>query len=243
MPSTSSSTFRKDIAQMKPAMAIAEGQFSDVGSYNIKVEKKEGENGNHLKGVTIHKKAGPFEGSRNVIKARTGELVSNEKSNILKLVLNDGYYYEDLVPKKLRNAKNTIRQKFVQKIHHQPGSGQTQQRRFGRFSINNTNTMLNINELRYTLDSLNKSYKRMSFRFQTTFTCARYQCFYAQRSYERKLIPEQTFAQQFHTGRTIHDTQSSFGKYREFYLCHRRNQIGDGLQTKNHQQPLDCTLR
>ena len=48
---------------------FAEGQFSDVGSYNIKVEKKEGENGNHLKGVTIHKKAGPFEGSRNVIKA------------------------------------------------------------------------------------------------------------------------------------------------------------------------------
>ena len=32
--------FRKDIAQMKPAMAIAEGQFSDVGTYNIKVDKK-----------------------------------------------------------------------------------------------------------------------------------------------------------------------------------------------------------
>ena len=32
--------FRKDIAQVKPAMAIAEGQFSDVGFYNIKVDKK-----------------------------------------------------------------------------------------------------------------------------------------------------------------------------------------------------------
>ena len=52
--------FRKDIAQMKPAMAIAEGQFSDVGAYNIKVDKKSGENGNFLTGVTIHKKTNYF---------------------------------------------------------------------------------------------------------------------------------------------------------------------------------------
>jgi len=49
--------FRKSIAQMKPAMAIAEGQFSDVGAYNIKVEKKSGYNGNFLTGVTIHKRS------------------------------------------------------------------------------------------------------------------------------------------------------------------------------------------
>lgn len=153
--------FRKDIAQMKPAMAIAEGQFSDVGSYNIKVEKKEGENGNHLKGVTIHKKAGPFEGSRNVIKARTGELVSNEKSNILKLVLNDGYYYEDLVPKKFEErkklpfAKSSFKKYIINlDLAKLNNAGSVD------FSINNTNTMLNINELRYTLDSLNKSYKK-----------------------------------------------------------------------------------
>ena len=48
--------FRKDIAQRTPAMAIAEGQFSNVGNYNIKVEKKSGENENILTGVTIHKK-------------------------------------------------------------------------------------------------------------------------------------------------------------------------------------------
>lgn len=153
--------FRKDIAQMKPAMAIAEGQFSDVGSYNIKVEKKEGENGNHLKGVTIHKKAGPFEGSRNVIKARTGELVGNDKSNILKLILNDGYYYEDIVPKKFEERKNlpfakSAFKKYIINLDlaklNNAGSVD--------FSINNTNTMLNINELRYTLDSLNKSYHK-----------------------------------------------------------------------------------
>ena len=48
--------FRKNIAQVKPALAIAEGQFSDVGFYNIKVNKKSGENGNTLTGITIHKR-------------------------------------------------------------------------------------------------------------------------------------------------------------------------------------------
>jgi lipopolysaccharide export system permease protein len=35
-------------------MAIAEGQF-DVGDYNIKVNKKSGNNGSVLTGITIHK--------------------------------------------------------------------------------------------------------------------------------------------------------------------------------------------
>src|SRR5690606_3806818 len=48
-------TFRTDIAQRQPAMAIAEGQFSEVGDYTIKVDKKSGEDGKHLSGVTIHK--------------------------------------------------------------------------------------------------------------------------------------------------------------------------------------------
>jgi len=153
--------FRKDIAQMKPAMAIAEGQFSDVGSYNIKVDKKSGENGNFLTGVTIHKKSAMFEGSKNVIKAKTGELISNEQSNILKLILNDGYYYEDITPKKYeeRNklpfAKSSFKKYIINLDLAKLNSSGTVD-----FSINNTNTMLNVNELRYTLDSLNKSFRK-----------------------------------------------------------------------------------
>jgi lipopolysaccharide export system permease protein len=37
-------------------MAITEGQFSDVGFYNIKVNKKSGNNGNILTGITMTKK-------------------------------------------------------------------------------------------------------------------------------------------------------------------------------------------
>lgn len=153
--------FRKDIAQMKPAMAIAEGQFSDVGTYNIKVDKKSGENGNFLTGVTIHKKTTNFDGSKNVIKAKTGELISNDKSNILKLILNDGYYYEDIVPKKYeeRNklpfAKSSFKKYIINlDLSKLNTTGEED------YDISNTNTMLNINELRYTLDSLTKSHKK-----------------------------------------------------------------------------------
>lgn len=153
--------FRKDIAQMKPAMAIAEGQFSDVGMYNIKVNKKSGENGNILTGITIHKKSNQFDGTKNVIKAKDGELLSNEKSSILKLVLNNGYYYEDINPKKYEEkkklpfAKSSFKQYIINldlsKLNNTEGAD---------YEISNTNTMLNVNELRYTLDSLNKSYRK-----------------------------------------------------------------------------------
>lgn len=153
--------FRKDIAQMKPAMAIAEGQFSDVGSYNIKVDKKSGENGNFLTGVTIHKKINSYDGSKNVIKSKTGELISNEKSNILKLVLKDGYYYEDIIPKKYEDrkklpfAKSSFKKYIINiDLSKLNSNGEDD------YKITNTNTMLNINELRYTLDSLNKNYRK-----------------------------------------------------------------------------------
>ena len=84
--------FRRDIAQKSPAMAIAEGRFSDIGTYNIKVDKKSGEQGNHLTGVTIHKKASDGTGTSTVIKSAEGDLVSNEASNILQLVLKNGHY-------------------------------------------------------------------------------------------------------------------------------------------------------
>ncbi len=153
--------FRKDIAQMKPAMAIAEGQFSDVGLYNIKVNKKSGENGNFLHGITIHKKANLYDGTKNVIKAKDGELISNENSNVLKLVLNDGYYYEDVTPKKYEEkkkmpfAKSSFKKYIINLDLSKLNASEDPD-----YEISNTNTMLNVNELRYTLDSLNRNYKK-----------------------------------------------------------------------------------
>lgn len=153
--------FRKDIAQMKPAMVIAEGQFSDVGNYNIKVDKKSGENGNFLTGVTIHRKSVNFDGSKNVIKSKTGELISNEKSNVLKLVLNDGYFYEDIIPKNYSERKNLpFAKSAFKKYTINLDLSQLNKSGDQDYKISNTNTMLNLNELKYTIDSLNKNYKK-----------------------------------------------------------------------------------
>jgi len=151
--------FRKNIAQVKPAMAIAEGQFSDVGNYNIKVEKKSGENGNLLKGVTIHKKSLGGNSSNAVIKAKNGELLSSEDSNILQLVLFEGHQYEDIVPKKYEDRKKlpfakTSFKKYIMNLD----LSQLNKVDVDDEKVANTNTMLNINELRYTLDSLSTNY-------------------------------------------------------------------------------------
>ncbi|WP_339919574.1 LptF/LptG family permease [uncultured Flavobacterium sp.] len=152
--------FRKNIAQVKPAMAIAEGQFSDVGDYNIKVNKKSGDNGNILTGITIHKKSSIGDGSKTVIKAKDGKLVSSEKSSILQLVLNNGNYYEDLVPKKYEDrAKLPFAKSAFKKYTLNIDLSQLNKVDVDENNIANTNTMLTINELSYTLDSLHKNLK------------------------------------------------------------------------------------
>lgn len=153
--------FRRNIAQVKPALAIAEGQFSQVGSYNIKVDKKSGENGKYLKGITIHQLSDLGAGSNTVIKAKNGELISSENSNILKLVLKDGNYYQDIIPKKFEErskvpfAKSEFK-KYVINID----LSKLNSANLDEAQITNTNTMLTISELKFTLDSLQKNYNK-----------------------------------------------------------------------------------
>lgn len=152
--------FRTNIAQVKPALAIAEGQFSDVGVYNIKVNKKSGNNGNTLTGITIHKKALNGEGGKTVIKAKNGELISSEKSSTLQLVLNDGYYYEDIIPKKYEDrAKLPFAKSSFKKYIINIDLSKLNAVDVNDASITNTNNMLNVSELNYTLDSLHKNMK------------------------------------------------------------------------------------
>jgi lipopolysaccharide export system permease protein len=153
--------FRRNIAQVKPAMAIAEGQFSQVGNYNIKVEKKSGDNGRYLSGITIHKLSNTSAGSNTVIKAKKGELISNENSNILKLVLKDGNYYEDIIPKKFeeRNKVPFAKSEFKTYVINIDLS-KLNSANLDEEQITNTNTMLTVGELKFTLDSLQKNYNK-----------------------------------------------------------------------------------
>nr|WP_276391915.1 LptF/LptG family permease [Eudoraea chungangensis] len=96
---------RRNIAKVKPAAVIVEGVFSDFEGLNIKVEQKFGENDKYLRDVIIHQKD-RLEKNTTVIKANTGELVSSEGSDIIQLVLKEGHYYEEIIPKSGSNKGN-----------------------------------------------------------------------------------------------------------------------------------------
>jgi lipopolysaccharide export system permease protein len=89
---------RRNIATMKPAAVIVEGVFSDFEGRNIKVSRKYGENDRFLEDVIIHMKS-QLQRNTTVIRARKGELVSGQGSDIIQLKLMDGHYYEELIPK------------------------------------------------------------------------------------------------------------------------------------------------
>ena len=96
---------RRNIAKVKPAAVIEEGVFSDFEGMNIKVDNKYGENDKYLNNVIIHKKSN-LQKNNTVIKANSGELISSEASDIIQLVLSDGYYYEELVPNAAEERKH-----------------------------------------------------------------------------------------------------------------------------------------
>ena len=95
---------RRNIAQVKPSAAIVEGIFTDIENTDmtIKVGQKYGNNDRLLKDVLIHQKS---ENQQNtvVISATSGEFISNQNSNLLELVLYDGYYYEEILPSKAKD--------------------------------------------------------------------------------------------------------------------------------------------
>ena len=100
-------------------------------------------------------------GSNTVIKAKSGELISSESSNILKLVLKDGNYYEDIIPKKFeeRNKVPFAKSEFKKYVINIDLS-KLNSANLDEAQITNTNTMLTVGELSFTIDSLEKNYKK-----------------------------------------------------------------------------------
>lgn len=153
---------RKSILQTKPAMAIGEGQFNKIGlTTTIKVDKKTGENGEFLEGITMHMKKGEFGPITTVIKAKNGVLKSDETTNLLQLDLLEGNYYEDIQPQKMEEreklpfAKSSFK-KYTINIDLAKLNGTSEE---GGEIINAYN-MLNMSELKYTIDSLQLNYNK-----------------------------------------------------------------------------------
>ncbi|WP_407556717.1 LptF/LptG family permease [Winogradskyella sp. 4-2091] len=147
---------RKNIAKVKPALAIAEGQFNEIGNINIKVDKKSGDRGQFLDGVLIHKKSNKRKsGNFIVIIAEKGELKSSPDSNILQLELINGNYYEEVLN---NNRSNTTDQPHVKSyfdnyifnvdLENLNPDDLDEKSQSDRYN------MLDVSQLNYTIDSL-----------------------------------------------------------------------------------------
>lgn len=151
---------RKNIAQVKPSMAIVEGAFNDLGNINIKVSKKSGANGRNLEDVIIHKKSVRRTGNYTVIKADRGFLESGVNSNVLSLILYDGNYYDEL-PTKTYQQKlkapfvKSAFEKYVLNIDLSDFNNvDLEDESFRHYK------MLNISELKIQLDSFSTDYNK-----------------------------------------------------------------------------------
>jgi len=84
-----------NIASSRPALNFTPGQFIDsVPGMTIKFDEINGKNGENVTGVFIHKLANFYEDNQTVV-AHHGKFVPAEDRNFLKLILFDGYIFQD----------------------------------------------------------------------------------------------------------------------------------------------------
>jgi len=160
---------RKNLAKLKPALAITEGVFNDVNNINIKVGEKYGPNNNLLKDIIIHKNNSDLKNTI-VIKAKKGEIVNTESDEILQLILNDGNRYEDIV--NLNPANKQIKphtyvtfEKHIMNIDLRDFNKVD----FEDEKYNNTYKMQNVSQLEFSIDSLSKNLNNRYNNFSKNF--------------------------------------------------------------------------
>lgn len=96
-----------NIAATKPALNFTPGQFiNQIPGYSVKFDKITGEKGENVEGVFIHKSTNIFEDQQAIV-AQRGKFVPATDKNFLKLILYNGYVYED----NLRNLDYNARLK------------------------------------------------------------------------------------------------------------------------------------
>ena len=146
---------RRNIAKVKPALAIAEGQFNEIGNINIKVEEKTGDRGQYLRGVVIHKKSDARIGNYTVIIAEKGELKSSEDSNILQLELLNGNYYEEIINRDSRkNINKPHVRSYFENYTFNVDLELLNSEDLDEKQLDDKYTMLNVSQLQRRIDTL-----------------------------------------------------------------------------------------
>ena len=151
---------RRNIAKVKPAAAIEKGVFSDFEGMSIKVEDKYGEKDRFLKDVIIHQKTAANVNST-VIKAKTGELISSEASDVIQLVLRDGHYYRDIESKKAADKKKHPFAKANFNIYRMNIEIPEMEMDLEEENVSNREKMKNVSRLLKDMDSLEQDNRRI----------------------------------------------------------------------------------
>jgi len=147
---------RKNISKVKPSMAIAEGQFSQIGDYNIKVKNKYGNESKLLDEVIIHQKKNR-PGNYTVIKSKKGEIISEENSDILQLKLYDGNYYDEVISVDYsKKVKKPFVKSYFKEYQINIDIASINDVDFSQEDDVNKHSMMKVNELNSAIDSLSK---------------------------------------------------------------------------------------
>jgi lipopolysaccharide export system permease protein len=145
----------------EPGLALVPGTFNtEIPNYSIKFDEKYGKDDNLLKNVLIYELRSNAVNNK-VITAKKGEIISEEGSRYLTLVLDDGYYYEDIIGNK---STQLIRKKMAfTKAHFDKYEVNIDVSNIGDFDPDDVKyktgkEMLSLRQLEFYIDSLQNPY-------------------------------------------------------------------------------------
>ena len=160
---------RRNLAKLKPALAITEGVFNEIGEMNIKVTRKYGEDDRFLDDVIIHEKT-PDNKNRIVIKAKRGELKSASIGQELQLILFDGNRYEEIYSEKaqeqkqLKHAKVSFEEYVLNIDLSQFNNVDLEEEKY-----TSTYRMQKVDELNQSIDSLEARFRKERVAYARNF--------------------------------------------------------------------------
>ena len=165
---------RRNLAKLKPAIAIREGIFNDLGQMSIKVKRKYGDDERLLEDVIIHEKTDDYK-NRIVIKAQNGELKSKTTDATLQLVLYGGNRYEEIAGK---NYEERMRFPHA-KVHFEEYVMNIDLSKFNNVDLteeNYTSTykMQKVNQLKVSIDTLERDFGTQRKVFSENFNKKHY---------------------------------------------------------------------
>ena len=161
---------RKNLAKLKPTLAIREGMFNNIGDMNIKVNRKYGDNEQYLEDIILHKINFHDEINRIVIKAESGEITSNNE-NYLQLILKNGNRYEEVIAEDAAS-----KQKYPHaKVYFEEYLLNIDISEFNNVDLNEENyrstyKMQKISQLKTSIDTLKTNFERDKEVFSISVT-------------------------------------------------------------------------